>query len=237
MAKAAAVKIPELDPEIRGAVEVQLRHVDTLIPYANNARTHDAAQVAALAAAIEEFGFTNPLIADEQGVVAGHGRLLAVRQLMKAGRPIRTPAGVAIPEGHVPVIDCSGWSEPKRRAYILWDNQSAALAGWDNDLLKLELGELAGVDYDLHFTGFSTDFLGELGFGDISDGAQGRGGAGSLAAKFGVPPFSVLNAREGWWQERKAAWLALGIRSELGRGDAESLGRDNGAPGGGGGGG
>lgn len=174
MAKAKAAKAPELDdPETRGAVEVQLRHIDTLIPYANNARTHSSEQVAQLAAAIEEFGFTNPLIADEQGVVAGHGRLLAVRQLMKAGRPIRTPAGVALPDGHVPVIDCSGWSDTQRRAYVIADNQLALNAGWNNDLLKLELGELAGVDYDLHFTGFSTDFLGELGFGDISGGRAG----------------------------------------------------------------
>lgn len=211
----------ELDPEIRGAVEIQLKHIDTLIPYANNARTHSPEQISQIASSIEEFGFTNPLIADEQGVVAGHGRLLAVRQLLAAGRPIRTPAGVALPEGHVPVIDCSGWSEPKRRAYIIADNQLALNAGWDAELLKLELGELRGVDYDLHVTGFSTDFLAELGFGAISDGHAGRpSGAGSLAERFGIPPFSVLNAREGWWQARKSAWLALGIRSEIGRGGA-----------------
>ncbi len=194
MAKAKAAEAPELDPEIRGAVEVQLRHIDTLIPYANNARTHSSEQVAQLAAAIEEFGFTNPLIADEQGVVAGHGRLLAVRQLMKAGRQIRTPAGVALPAGHVPVIDCSGWSEPKRRAYILWDNQSAALAGWDNELLKLELGELAGVDYDLHFTGFSTDFLGELGFGDIS-GGSGGGLSDNYSRKIEAPIYRITGEK------------------------------------------
>lgn len=209
--------------ETRATVDVQLRHVDQLVPYQNNARTHSPEQVAALAAAIEEFGYTNPIIADEKGIVAGHGRLLAVRQLIANSRPIRTPSGVVLPEGFVPVIDCSGWTEAKRRAYVLWDNTSAEQAGWDNDLLKLELSALQGVGYDLHFTGFSTDFLTELGFGATSDGAApGPGhatGAGSLAERFGVPPFSVLNAREGWWQARKAAWLSLGIRSEVGRGE------------------
>lgn len=143
-------------------VEVLLRPIDTLIPYARNARTHSDSQISAIAASIEEFGFTNPLIADEQGIVAGHGRLLAVRQLLKAGRPIRTPAGVALPEGHVPVIDCSGWSEPKRRAYIIADNQLALQAGWNMDLLKFELQALDALDYDLGLTGFSVDDLGAI---------------------------------------------------------------------------
>lgn len=255
--------MPDTAPLDRPAVEVALRSVDSLIPYARNARTHSPEQVAQIAASIEEFGWTNPILADEVGIIAGHGRLLAARQLIAAGHPIKSPSGMVFPEGHVPVIDVSGWPEAKRRAYILADNQLALNAGWDMELLKLELGDLRGLEYDLHFTGFADSFVADLLpplDGSAAGASNGPSGAGSLAAKFGIPPFTVLNAREGWWQERKSAWLALGIRSEVGRGDnllkmsdtalepdpvkrkamqeqrARNLGRDNAAPGGGGGG-
>lgn len=211
-----------LEPITRPPVEVALRHVDSLIPYANNSRTHDAAQIAALAARIEEFGWTNPILADERGIVAGHGRLMAARQLIAAGRPIKSPQGVAFPDGHVPVIDCSGWSEAKRKAYVIWDNQSALMAGWDLPMLQIEIGELKALDYDIGALGFDAAFIDQLFPTPGDGGSEGGGtpsGAGSLAARFGIPPFTVLNAREGWWQDRKAAWLALGIRSEVGRGE------------------
>lgn len=141
----------------RDIVSVDLRHIDSLIPYARNARTHPPEQIAKLAGAIVEFGFTNSILADDQGIIAGHGRVLAARQLYDAGKIIHTPAGVALPIGYLPVVDCSGWSDAKRRAYILWDNQSALLSGWDNDLVKLELQDLGEAGYDLEFTGFSQE--------------------------------------------------------------------------------
>ena len=102
--------------------------VADLIPYVNNARTHSDAQVAQIAASIREFGFTNPILTDGAGgVVAGHGRLLAARQL-----------GMA----EVPIIELAHLTPEQRRAYILADNRLALNAGWDADLLRLELGDL-----------------------------------------------------------------------------------------------
>src|SRR4051812_45671770 len=119
--------------------------VAELIPYARNARTHSAAQVAQLAASIREFGFTNPILVDgERGVIAGHGRLLAARKL-----------GLT----EVPTIELSHLTPAQRRAYILADNRLALSAGWDDDLLRIELGGLQAEGFDLSITGFD---LGEI---------------------------------------------------------------------------
>jgi DNA modification methylase len=122
--------------------------VATLVPYARNARTHSDAQVAQLAASIREFGFTNPILVDgERGIIAGHGRLLAARKL-----------GLA----EVPVIELSHLSPAQRRAYVLADNKLALNAGWDDDLLRLELADLRDEGFDLGLTGFGLDEIGEL---------------------------------------------------------------------------
>lgn len=114
--------------------------IDRLIPYARNARTHSAAQVAQIAASMREWGWTNPVLALPDGqIIAGHGRVLAARQL-----------GIE----SVPVIVAEGWSEAQTRAYVIADNKLALNAGWDDDLLKLELGDLAALDFDLALTGF-----------------------------------------------------------------------------------
>jgi DNA modification methylase len=119
--------------------------IGQLLPYARNARTHDDAQVAQIAASIKEFGFNNPiLIADDQSIVAGHGRLAAARKL-----------GLA----EVPVVRLSHLSDTQRKAYILADNRLALNAGWDNDLLKLELQELEIEGVDLEMLGFSKEEL------------------------------------------------------------------------------
>ena len=108
--------------------------VATLVPYARNARKHSDAQVAQLAASIREFGFTNPILVDgERGIIAGHGRLLAARKL-----------GLA----EVPVIELSHLSPAQRRAYVLADNKLALNAGWDDDLLRLELADLRSEGFD-----------------------------------------------------------------------------------------
>jgi hypothetical protein len=178
--------------------------VASLIPYARNSRTHSAQQVDKIAASIREFGFLNPVIVDgQQGIIAGHGRVLAAQKL-----------GLT----EVPTIEASHLTEAQRRAYVIADNRLALDAGWDVEMLKVEIADLKAVDFDLSLTGFS---LLEIEAFDPSELPNGSGGgAGSLADRFGIPPFSVLNAREGWWQSRKASWLALGIRSEMGRGDA-----------------
>jgi ParB-like chromosome segregation protein Spo0J len=129
-------------------IQVELVEVESLIPYARNARTHSDAQVAQLAASIKEFGWTNPILIDgDKGIIAGHGRLMAARKL-----------------GYekVPVIELKGMSDAQKRAYILADNKLALNAGWDDDLLNIEIQELKELDYDLDLTGFTDAELDEL---------------------------------------------------------------------------
>lgn len=175
-----------------------------LVPYERNARTHSPEQVEQIAASIQEFGFTNPILIDEQSrIIAGHGRLLAAKFL-----------GLDA----VPSIVLPGLSDAQRRALVLADNQLAMNAGWDMDLLAQELEALQAEGFDTGIIGFEDDWLESLLHPDAEQ-ASGPRTLGAMAAEFLVPPFSVLNAREGIWQERKRAWLALGIQSELGRGE------------------
>ena len=130
------------------ADHVERRSVESLIPYARNARTHSDEQVAQIAASIKEWGWTTPVLVDETGqIIAGHGRVMAARKL-----------GIE----EIPVMVASGWSEAQRRAYVLADNQLAANAGWDMDLLKVELGDLGEAGFDLDLIGFSGDMLAGL---------------------------------------------------------------------------
>jgi ParB-like chromosome segregation protein Spo0J len=109
-------------------LEVQLRSVDRLIPYARNPRTHSDAQVAQIAASIVAFGFNNPILVDTKaGIIAGHGRLLAARKLQLK---------------EVPVIVLDHLSETQKRAYIIADSQLALNAGWDDEMLRIELAVL-----------------------------------------------------------------------------------------------
>lgn len=120
---------------------IERRKVSALIPYARNARTHSDAQVAQIAASIREWGWTNPVLIDtEGGLIAGHGRVLAARKL-----------GIE----DIPCMIATGWSDAQKRAYILADNQLALNAGWDTEFLAIELGELAGMDFDVSLMGFA----------------------------------------------------------------------------------
>lgn len=122
-------------------LQVQYRKVEDLIPYARNARTHSDEQIARIAGSIKEFGWTSPILVDgENGIIAGHGRLAAARKL-----------GMT----EVPVIELFGLSESKKRAYILADNKLALDAGWDDDLLRVEIEDLKDEGFDLAMTGFS----------------------------------------------------------------------------------
>lgn len=130
------------------ADKVERRAVDSLVPYARNARTHSPEQVDQLAASIREWGWTTPVLVDEAGsLIAGHGRVMAAKKL-----------GLK----DVPVMVASGWSEAQKRAYVLADNKLAMNAGWDNDLLKVELDELKDLDFNLDLTGFGSDELATL---------------------------------------------------------------------------
>jgi DNA modification methylase len=120
--------------------------VGKLVPYARNSRTHSPQQVDKIAASIREFGFLNPIIVDgDNGIIAGHGRVMAAQKL-----------GLA----DLPVIEASHLTEAQRRAYVIADNRLALDAGWDNDLLKVELQDLDSQGFDLTLTGFE---LGEIG--------------------------------------------------------------------------
>lgn len=117
------------------------RAVDTLKPYARNARTHSKKQLKQIASSIERFGFVNPvLIGDDDSIIAGHGRVEAAKLL---GRKT------------VPTLEISHLSDAERRAYLLADNKLALNAGWDNELLALELQGLLDDDFDLELTGFN----------------------------------------------------------------------------------
>jgi ParB-like nuclease domain len=132
------------------ADKVERRAVAALIPYARNARTHSPEQVDQIAASIREWGWTGPvLVDDEGGIIAGHGHVLAAHKL-------------AIAE--VPVMVAAGWSEAQKRAYVIADNKLALNAGWDDDLLKIELGDLQAFDFDLGLIGFSADEIAGLTF-------------------------------------------------------------------------
>ena len=178
--------------------------VDKLIPYVNNSRKHSDAQVAQIAASIKEFGWTNPILVDgDQGIIAGHGRLMAARKLgMK----------------EVPVIELAHLTETQRKALIIADNKLAMNAEWDTDLLTIELNELLADNFAMEILGFDADELKKL-LDDAEEEQNGIVAKGKLSDKFLIPPFSILNAREGWWQDRKRVWLALGIKSEKGRGE------------------
>jgi ParB-like chromosome segregation protein Spo0J len=122
------------------ADKVQKWAIDKLIPYARNARTHSDEQVAQIAASIKEWGWTTPVLVDEDGgIIAGHGRTLAAQKLKMT---------------EVPVMMAKGWSDAKKRAYVLADNKLALNAGWDNEMLALELAEIGELGFDLELIGF-----------------------------------------------------------------------------------
>jgi DNA modification methylase len=141
---------------------IELRPIESLVAYARNARTHSPEQISQLKASLIEFGWTNSVLADDVGIVAGHGRVMAASELYQHGRQIKFPNGAPIPHGMVPVVDCTGWTPAQRRAYIIADNKLALNAGWDDDLLRLEIADLKSDSFDLNLTGFTSDELNEL---------------------------------------------------------------------------
>ena len=124
-------------------MKVSQTKIDKIIPYASNSRTHSDEQVAQIAASIKEFGFNNPVLLDgDNGIIAGHGRVLAARKL-----------GM----GEVPTIELAHLSENQRKAYIIADNKLALNAGWDMDLLKVAVMDLDAEGFDLSLMGFGDE--------------------------------------------------------------------------------
>lgn len=135
-------------PDVPMAQHIEIWAIEKLIPFARNPRTHSDAQVAQIAASILAFGFNNPILVDTKaGIIAGHGRLLAARKLQLR---------------EVPVIVLDHLTETQKRAYILADNQLALNAGWDEELLRIELTALQEEDFDLNLVGFEDEELARL---------------------------------------------------------------------------
>ena len=137
------------------ADKVERRNVADLIPYIRNSRTHSDAQVAQIAASIREWGWTMPILCDEHGnVIAGHGRIMAAQKL-----------GI----DDVPCMTATGWSEAKRRAYVVADNKLALNSEWDTEMLRIEVAELGDMGFDLELTGFDADEISALHFDDDAE--------------------------------------------------------------------
>lgn len=132
----------------RTTTEMQLISTDKLVPYVNNARTHSAEQIIKLRSSLREFGFVNPIIIDRDfNVIAGHGRLMAAKE-----------EGI----NEVPCVFADFLNDAQKKAYILADNRMAMDAGWDEELLKIEMEELQNLGYDLGYTGFDEKELADL---------------------------------------------------------------------------
>jgi ParB-like chromosome segregation protein Spo0J len=126
-------------------LKITYKPVADLIPYARNSRTHSDAQVAQIAASIREFGWTNPVLLDgDNGIIAGHGRVMAAQKLG---------------ETQVPTIELGHLNPNQKRAYIIADNKLALNAGWDEQMLALEIQDLKDVGYDLELLGFDLNEL------------------------------------------------------------------------------
>ena len=139
---------PSPDAPEQKPMSISMRNVQDLIPYVNNSRTHSDEQVAQIAASIREFGWTNPILVDgANGIIAGHGRLLAARKLGYT---------------EVPTIELSQLTETQKKAYIIADNRLALNAGWDNEILTVELNDLLADGYALEILGFDPKELSAL---------------------------------------------------------------------------
>lgn len=172
-----------------------------LRPYENNPRINDGA-VEAVAKSIDEFGFKVPIVVDpDYVIIAGHTRLKAAERLgLKS----------------VPVVIADDLTEEQARAFRLADNKTAELAEWDFEKLNEELGDIFDID------------MSEFGFDDILEEIEEPNDVehSTLTDKFIVPPFSILDTRQGYWQDRKKAWKDLGLKSDLGRNDNLSNAQD-----------
>ena len=166
---------------------IEMWPVERLVPYSRNARTHSAEQVSRIAASIVEFGFTNPLLVGEDGVIiAGHGRFAAACKLELT---------------HVPVVVLDHLTPTQRKAYILADNRLALDAGWDQEMLALEMAELSDAGFDLELTGFSDDELDDM-LRDVVDASdapqeQTEGAADQDGDEFIPEVSTVLITRPG----------------------------------------
>ena len=187
------------------ARRIEIWPIEKLIPYARNPRTHSAAQVSQLTASIAEFGFVNPvLVASDAGIMAGRGRLLGAQELKFK---------------EVPVIVLDHLTPAQRKAYLLADNKLAELAGWDEDLLRMELKDLQLEEFDLGVIGFSDEELAEL----LADDGVVTTGLTDEDAVPGVPERAVSSrAICGCWAITKLCAATRPISRRSGSSSAAS---------------
>lgn len=174
---------PDPGSRMRSRPTIEERPIAALRPYAGNARTHSKRQVRQLADSIARFGFTNPvLVAEDDTLLAGHGRVAAAKLL-----------GMT----HVPTVRLSHLTPAERRAYVIADNKLALNAGWDQDLLAIELQALVDLDFDVELTGFS---LAEVDL--VLDAAVERDPAGPPGPADAIPPLpaAAVSRRGDLWQ-------------------------------------
>jgi hypothetical protein len=186
----------------------QFGHIKDLTHDPRNARKHTPRNVGDIVSALQEVGAARSIVIDEDGIIlAGNATIDAAAE---AG--ITKLQVVDVDGDTVVAVRRTGLTPAQKTRLALFDNRAAEHAQWDTEVLLAlaDEGALVGMWTDDEIAALQA-LQQEAPDGD------GEGGAGSLAAKFGVPPFSVLNAREGWWQDRKRGWLSLGIASELGR--------------------
>lgn len=145
-------------------LSIEYKSVNDLIPYVNNSRTHSKDQVQQIASSIKEFGFTNPILLDgENGIIAGHGRLQAAK-LLKIDS--------------VPTIQLDGLTEAQKKAYVIADNKLALNAGWDDEVLRIEIEALKNMDFDISLLGFDeqeiSSIIKEINFLPADEDEQGK---------------------------------------------------------------
>ena len=191
---------PKAPPKAKvwAADKVERRSVESLVPYASNSRTHSAEQIDQIAASITEWGWTVPVLVDEAGVlIAGHGRIMAAKQL-----------GIET----VPVMVAEGWSDAQKHAYVIADNKLALNAGWDDEVLKAELEALSEADFDLGLTGFGLEELDALLDLEDEDDLEQLAPANSgdskiLKMRFGSSEVPMTQKEHDWLAAQLAAHL------------------------------
>ena len=159
---------------MKTTTEMQLVSINKLVPYVNNARTHSPEQITKLRSSLREFGFINPVIIDrDYGVIAGHGRILAAKE-----------EGIK----EVPCVFADHLTKAQKKAYIIADNRMAMDAGWDEELLRVEIEALQGMDFDPLLTGFDAKELAAL----FDDGMEAKEDDFDVDAELQKPTFSRL---------------------------------------------
>lgn len=198
MARAKTADAPFAVPDWPAAQKPEMVKVGKITPHPKNPRVHPDGQLTDLGASFDEFGVVWPIVVDENyRLMAGEGRWLTAK---KKGYE------------EYPCIVIRGWSESKKLRFMVADNRLPQLAGFDDEVYRSVLTLIKMEGLPLNSLGLDDATLSELLAEPLVPGM-------SLSERFGIVPFSVFNAREGWWQDRKQAWLAIGIQSEVGRGE------------------